>query len=411
MRRTPALLTAVLLAPAAFPQNAYISQVDVAPYAAAGRPVEVTGYIRNSSGPAVTSFVVSWRWRNGPVQQGTSMNLGPTGLSGESMAMFTHPTPLVVKGGERGTLKVWVEAPGDPDRSNDTVRVEVTGLDRWAPKRQLLEVRTSLACHNCLQAKPRLDEIGKDPGVVLTKFHYRDALTVPAVDAYFDGYATQFTPAGVVDQGEYGGYAPNPGQSQWHNHLRKRQGGAAPVVVWAEPLLDTATQVLHVTVGTEFVTRIKGDFAVNAMIVRNNVHAPWEAGPGDPWNHRVVQVLLGGSDGDGEVVPDEPAVGTTYKITWEVAWPQGIDFHDVCVVALVTHYDRGAKHTLNVQEACVNRGRAPVIGASLPPAPVEGGTWRMAAAPAGDPGGAHRAKAVLPQRPRTGQARKGAPRA
>lgn len=412
MRRTLLLLfiaaTSASTAPA---QDAFISQLDVAPYAGVGQPVHITGYLRNASGPAVTSFLVSWRWKNGPVQKGNSINLGPNGLSGDNMAMFKHAVPFEVKGRETGMLKVWVEAPGDPNRGNDTVKVQVTGLDRWVPKRNLMEVRTSLACHNCLGAQPRLAQIATDANVVLAKFHYRDGLTVPAADAYFDTYATQFTPAGVVDQGEYGGYAPNPNQSQWQNHLKKREGGVSPVLVWAEPLLDTVTNKLHVTVAAEFLTKFKGDLAVNALILRNNVHAPWEAGPGDPWNQRVVQVMLGGPDGDAEVIPQEPAVGTTYKVTWDMEWPQGIDFHDICVVGLVTHYDRGGKHTMNAREACVNRGRAQAPTAWMPVHGRADGDLFNATPYTAPLMGRGAMLAVLPARTRSARPEKGTPRA
>lgn len=412
MPRALLLLPIGLLAATLHAQNAYISQLDVAPYAAMGQPVMVAGYVRNASGPAVTSFQVNWRWRNGPVQNGGIINLGPTGLSGDNMAMFRHHLPLVLGAGEQGTLKVWVEAPGDPDRSNDTVQVQVTALDRWVPKRQLLEVRTSLACHNCLRAHPRLNEIAQDPGVVVAKYHFRDALTEPEPDAYFERFGAQGTPAGVIDHGEYGAYLPNPNHSQWPNHLAHRAGGASPVVVWTEPLLDTVTNKLHVTVGAEFVTEFRGDLTVSALIMRNNMYAPWEAGNGDPWNHRVVQTMLGGPDGDGEVIPNVPQPGTTYKVTWDLAWPEGIDPFDVCVVAFVTHHDRGARHALNAQEACVNRGRASAATSALPaPPPGDLDQLRSARRAASGMPATHRAVAVVASRERSSRPQKGAPRA
>ncbi|MCW5898772.1 MAG: hypothetical protein KIT10_05825 [Flavobacteriales bacterium] len=348
-----ALLIAFAPASALLAQDAYPIHVDVPPFVAMGASYEIFGYVRNTSSTPLTGFTTGWRWNNGPVQRGNFLNLG-AGIGTENMAMFTHPVRFEPTMAGRGKLKVWVDGQNDGQRRNDTLTFDVTVLDRWVSKKLLMEVRTSLNCHNCQMARPNVDALMRDPQVLVAKFHHRDDLAVAAADQYFNSYGTDFTPAGVLDQGEAGVYAPNPNHSQWQRHLKGKALGVSPVLCQVVPVLDTLTRTLHVTVAAEFTTAMQGDFSVNALVMLDNVYAP---GQGSPWHHGVVRAMLAGPDGDGEVIPEKPVPGITYKVTYDVKLPDGIDPSDLCITGYVTRHDGLKRITLNARDASVDLGR------------------------------------------------------
>ncbi len=344
-------------------QDAYPENIAVPLFVAMGAAQPISGYVRNAAPTPLTGFNTGWRWNNGPVQKGNFLNLGG-GITSNNMAKFTHPIPFQPSMAGKGTLKVWVEGSGDNNRRNDTLTFSVTVLDQWVSKRILMEVRTSLNCHNCQMAKPKVDAMLDDPGLVLAKYHYRDDLTATAPDRYFNQYTTEFTPAGVIDQGEFGRYTPNPNHSQWQNQLNGRVNGVSPVLCWVEPVLDSTTNRLHVTVAASFTTAMQGDFTVNALVKANNVYAT--GGSGKPWHHGVVRAMLAGPDGDGEVIPEQPVPGITYTVTYEVNMPDGVKASDLCITGYVTENKGLERNTLNARDASVNVGVVVERTAMLP---------------------------------------------
>ncbi len=320
-------------------------------YVRVGQSQSISGLIRNAGPGRMMSFNVGWRWNNGPVNMGQPLGTGANGLGGDNMAMFTHPVPFSLPLAQEGVLKVWVDGANEQDRRNDTITMQVTALDRWAEKHVLVQIRSSLNCHNCQQARPRMDALGRYPQIELSKFHHEDDLAVKEVDAYFERYDSDRTPSIMMDQGELGCYRPNANHSQWNRHLKGRLEGVSPVLCWVYPIFDPRTRTVTATITSQFTTVIKGEFAVNAMVLMNDMYG--SGGAGSPYYHQVVRGLLGGVEGHTGAIPSAPRTDTKYALTYTFTLPEDTDPERICITGFVTLKRDGKSLTLNARTAAL----------------------------------------------------------
>jgi hypothetical protein len=349
LKRTLLPLVLVSLVPfCAQAQDAFLEDLSIGRYVQAGvdHPVKVT--VRNGVNKGINEFRVGWRWNNGPVQLSQPQQVLGDGVVANSAMGHVHPVPFRSDVEGRGVLKVWVEVRGETNRGNDTLVHVVRAITRGVRKTVLVEMKTSAGCGYCPKANALLNVMDRDPYIAVAKFHYNDPLAGPAISAYFDQYTTDsFTPAGIIDQGDLGGYTVNTQHSRWSAQVAARSAGLSPVMVNLLPVYDPATRRLTVELQATFSYAEPGEYTVNAFIIEDGVEAGEGSGEGDQLHYQAVRAILGGPGGSKGAIPASPVAGTTYSQHYGVELPRNWNPAKVRVVGLVTRCEDGLTLTLN----------------------------------------------------------------
>ena len=327
-------------------QDAYLTNFQLPRFVKTATDHPIAVRVRNSSSTPVFTFRVDWRWNNEPVNEGPWQST--TGITGNQYWPYPHPVAFARPVTEAGVLKVWVVAIGEVDASDDTLRFPLTAISGWSEKSTLIDAWTATWCPNCPPANSTTNLLAADPRVIIAKHHAVDEYSDASSSEYFGQYNVTFTPAGVFDQGEYGGYAPNPNYDQWGLQLTDRAVGVSPAAVEVTATINAWTRELTATLNTTFGYAPPGEFTVNAYVVEDNVAGAQNNAPPGYVHQQVVRRVLGGTSGETNVVPTSPAVGTSYTKTWSMEVPLTWDLNDLRVIGYVTNRQNGTAYTLNV---------------------------------------------------------------
>ncbi len=327
-------------------QDAFLTNAYMPYFVKAGTDIPIAVRVRNAASAQLITFRVDWRWNSDPVQPGFSQTT--TGISGNQYWPYEHPVPFNVPQGT-GVLKVWVVGVGETDTTNDTLSFRVTALDQWATKSVLLEQWTGTWCPQCPPANTTGNTLDTDPQVVVAKHHAVDEFTSGASTAFFAPYAVTFTPAGVMDQGEYGTYAPNAASSQWGQDVEQRKQGVSPVLVGIGAEYNALDRMLTVDMSATYTYGLPGEHAMNVFILEDGLAAPQANAPANYVHQQVVRDVLTGVQGDATVIPATPIPGTAYTATWNFLVPEDWVAQNMRAVGFVTHRENGEATTLNVR--------------------------------------------------------------
>ncbi len=346
----PFSLLVVLLATLAIPigshaQNAYLTNGFLPRFIKAGVNYPISVRVRNTSTTPLITFRVDWRWGNGAVQTGNWQST--TGISGNQYWPYDHPIPLNQTTEGPGVLKVWVVGNGDTDQTNDTLTFPSFAIQNWVTKTMLLEQWTATWCVNCPPANIVGNFWESDDQVVVAKHHADDEFSVGSSTDYYDQFGVDFTPAGVIDNGEYGDYAANAAHTQWGSELEQRKLGVSPVLVEVGTEYDALTRELTVELDATYTYAVAGEHTLNAYIVEDDIPgAQANAQPGYI-HQQLVREVLGGNNGTAGIVPSGPVPGTAYSATWTYQLPEDWNAEKVRVLGMATHHQDGSAYTLN----------------------------------------------------------------
>lgn len=327
-------------------QDAFLTNAYMPFFVKANTDIPISVRVRNAVTAQLFTFRVDWRWNNGPVQLGFSQTT--TGISGNQFWPYEHPTPFNVPQGG-GLLKVWVVGVGEQNTSNDTLTFRVTALDQWATRSVLLEQWTGTWCPQCPPANTAGNTLDNDPQVVVAKHHAVDEFSSGASTAFFTPYGVSFTPAGVMDQGEYGTYVPNPSAAQWGQEVDQRKLGVSPVQLGIGAGYNALDRMLTVDMSATYTYGLSGEHAMNVFILEDDLAAPQANAPANYFHQQVVRDVLTGVQGDDSIIPSTPVPGTTYTATWGFIVPEDWVAQNIRAVGFVTHRDNAGAYTLNVR--------------------------------------------------------------
>jgi len=327
-------------------QDAFLTNAYMPFFVKAATNIPISVRVRNAATAQLITFRVDWRWNNGPVQAGFSQTT--TGITGNQYWPYEHPAPFNVPQGS-GVLKVWVVGVGETNRANDTLNFRITALDQWATKSVLLEQWTGTWCPQCPPANTTGNTLNSDPQVVVTKHHAVDEFSSGASTAFFAPYAVTFTPAGVIDQGEYGTYEPNPGSAQWGQQVEQRKQGVSPVQLGIGAVFNALDRMLTVDMSATYTYGLPGEHAMNVFIVEDGLAAPQANAPANYVHQQVVRDVLTGVQGDVSVIPSTPLPGAAYSATWNFIVPDDWVAQNIRAVGCATHRENGEAATLNIR--------------------------------------------------------------
>jgi hypothetical protein len=360
-------------------QNGYLTGLNIPRYIKAGTDLPLTVRARNAGGPAYNFFQVSWRLNNGTVHV-MNQSVGGSGILGNNSSFLevTHPVQLNAPQGDH-VFKMWITVPGETDPGNDTLTVNFTALNAWAEKVVLMEARTETWCPQCPPANVYTNQMLSNPDLAMVKFHLSDGLEFQDAVDYYAQYNANFTPVGVLELGEYGGYTPNPNSPTWIPEMTLRAAGVSPVNVELESSLDAATRLLRVTIRATFTYALTGPFRMNVYLAENFVPGPQQNAPPDYIHHGLLRAMLGGSSGTGGVIPNTPAPGTTYFHTYSYQVPQEFKLQDLYLVGYVEHVPTpGSRYALNAVSSLHSMVGIPETAdraLRVWPNPTEGPVW------------------------------------
>jgi hypothetical protein len=377
-RTTWAIIITLVLAPLiGFGQDAYLTNAHVPFFVKANTGRTISVRVRNSASTPLITFRVDWRWNNDAVQTGYTQTT--TGISGNQYWPYEHPIPFAIAQGQ-GTLKVWVVGNGETNPANDTLAFKVTALDQWAAKTMLLDLRTATWCAPAPPALAMGNALDADPQVVVARHHDGDQFSTGSSTAYLEHHNVDFTPAGIIDQGEYGTYEPNPAYDQWADQMNKRKEGVSPVELSMATEYDALSRLLTVHLNATYTFGLQGSHTLNAFVVEDGISAPQANAPVGYIHAQVVRDVLGGAMGNGGVIPDQPVPGTTYSTTYGLILPEDWEARNIRVIGFVTHAINGEAYTLNARSSTalvvgLDETNAAYLPMKVHPNPAKDALW------------------------------------
>ena len=345
-----AALLCTVVSSKAVAQNAYLQNLSIARYIKTNTNYPVSAWVRNSTSTPFTQFRMGWRWNGGNVNLGPVQSVGGGGIVTNNYLNHTHPVQLSVPTQGPGILKVWVQVNGDTDQTNDTITITVKPITNWTTKMVMMDTKTATWCQYCPAANTVGNTIDNDPLAVIAKFHASDALSSSSGTSYLSANMNvTFTPAGLLEQGEYGSYTVNSQHNTWESGVAARQLSVSPVSITVAPSFNATSRVLTVPVTANFTYAEAGEYTLNAYILENGVlGAQTNGGAGNNYVHnQVVREVLGGSNGTAGVIPSNPVAGAPYTHTYSFTLPAGWNASNVQVMAYVTRRENGGALSLN----------------------------------------------------------------
>ena len=356
-----AALTSLIIGAMAFAshaQNAYLEGLSFPRYIKANTNIPVAVKVKNQGSTPLPSFSVRWRLDGGTWHNGSTITVASPGLQSGYYMPVTHPVQLNTTQGNH-TLEVEVLSNIDTDPSNNVLTVSFTALGSWAPKVVLLEGRTETWCQYCPAANTITNTLSQNADFAVAKFHTSDGLASTDGTSYYNTYYNPpFTPAAVLDMGEYGDYEVNSGSPTWEAEMTARAAGVAPASVTMTSSLNSSTRLLTVTVTANFTYSFTGPFKLNAWVLEDAVPGPQQNAPSGYLHNKVVRALLGGASGTSGIVPTNPVAGTPYSKTYTYNVPAGYKLGDLKLIGVLEHA------ISNSNRYCVNatKGEASGVG-------------------------------------------------
>lgn len=333
----PVALLFALAPMAGHAQDAYLSGLNLPRFIKANVNYPILVKAMNAGSAPVPSFSVRWKVDGGAWNNGNTITVTAPGLQTGYYMNVTHPVQLNVAQGSH-TLTVEIVSSPDQVATNNQIVSEFTALNSYVDKVVLYEGRTETWCQYCPAANVVTNNLAENPLFAVAKFHTSDGLaTSETTDYYNTYYHPLFTPAGVLDMGEYGGYTVNSNAGAWQDEMAARANGVSPVSVSLSSSLNSTTRVLSVTVTANFTFAFTGPFKLNAYLLEDAVAGPQTNAPANYQHNKVVRALLGGVSGTSGVIPNTPVVNTPYSKTYTYTVPAGYKLGDLKLIGVVEH--------------------------------------------------------------------------
>lgn len=362
--RSIVLSTTLLLGTALCAQNAYLTNAFVPRFWKANTDWALSVRVRNSNATPLISFHVDWRWNNGVVHAGSWQST--TGISGNQYWPLVHEVPFN-QPESAGTLKVWVSGTGDTDASNDTLFFPVGVINNWTAKSVLMEQYTGTWCQFCPPPNATTNTLDADPFIVVAKHHNNDEFSNANSTAYWAQFTADYSPAGVMEQEEFGTLPDDAAYDLWTARADQRKQGVSPASIEIDAAFNDWTRLLTVDVTTTMTAAITGDFIVNAYVLEDNVPGSQTAAPAGYIHHQLVREVLGGASGTSGVIPATTSAGSMYTHQYTLTVPEQWNSNNLRVIAMVTERRNGTTFTVNVADADLvavgveERSQAPLL--------------------------------------------------
>lgn len=168
-------------------------------YQLSGSDATLTGTVKNTGLLPITNYYIKYKTATGAVQ---SSPLISTPIASMSTTDFPAGLLVTIPANAEYSIKVWIEASGDVDHSNDTVSIVTVGVPYIPVKRPVFEEGTGTWCGWCPRGAVFMDHFAEThPNGVAAQIavHNNDPMSVPAYDSYMVNYVSGY-PNIVIDR-------------------------------------------------------------------------------------------------------------------------------------------------------------------------------------------------------------------
>lgn len=318
-------------------QNAYMQNGTLPRYIKAGVNYPISVWARNLGPAPLPSFTIRWKLDGGTWNVAPAVNVTPPGLSSASYVPFTHPVQLNTTQGAH-VVVIEILSINDSDPSNNTLTFNFTALTNSADKVVLLEARTETWCQQCPPSNTATNTLMMNPDFAVGKFHLSDALDdCTECTTYYNQHNINYTPAGIIEMGEYGGYAITSQYPGWNDAMTARAAGVSPVELTMTSSVNNSTRVINITLAAEFTYAVAGTYALNLYVAEDGVAGPQTNAPANYIHNKVMRAMLGGATGTTGVVPNTPVVGTTYQQNYSYTVPANYNISNLHFIGVLEH--------------------------------------------------------------------------
>ncbi len=351
------------------PDNAELTSISTANYQETGANVDIAGTITNLGANAITSMDITWGdGTNSYTDNLTGLNIAPLATYN-----FTHGTQFAVPAGATTiTVDVTnVNGGMDPDMSDNSASVTISGVPFIPNKRVVMEEGTGTWCGWCPRGHVFMEYMQNTyPETFIgIAVHNSDPMTVSAYDTPYGGLISGY-PSGTADRNpEWPDTDPSDFEVA-HNALVNEVAPAEISIVNAT--YDPGTLTLTADVQVEFVVDLTGDYRLNMILVEDDVtgtSGSWAqanyysfqtnnialTGAGHDWQAQtdpvpaaemeydhVARALLGGFTGEAGSLPATMTAGSTYTYTFTAVMNGAWDPTNMHMIGLLQDNENGS---------------------------------------------------------------------
>ena len=364
--------------------------------------VQLKSLVKNFGIDTIRSFGLHYQVGSSPTQSQVVSGITLTSNQSLPVAHVNSWTPDTA--GIFYPVKIWIDnvngfSNADTVSSNDTLRsVVFTHLDVSAKKRVLVEEFTGAWCGWCPDGAVVMNEIERNhPSAVLVSIHAGgiDSMVTQA-GTTFDAAFRPGYPQAMIDRVLFQGYGAVPinrGGNAWQIKTSERERIPAPLSISIDPQYDASQRRATVNVRMDFVDYpYPGDFRLNVFVIEDrvtgigkgydqtNYYSKNPNYPNHPYynepdmitgfvHRHVLRKLLTSTWGDGNVIPDNPAAGSSIPKAYSFFLSETWKEKDIKLVAFVSYYNESVsqREVLNASDAylfppsSINRERAESI--------------------------------------------------
>lgn len=158
-------------------------------YAGLAQGDTIKASVVNMTSNAIPDLVLKYKLGNGPVYADTFTAIS---LQGYASTTLAHHIPCTVPAVSNYPLKVWVEAIGDADHTNDTGATTILGAAFLPDKKPLIEERGGTWCGWCVRGLFYNDSLWRahayETSIISVHNSHGapDPMTIPAYDSFLN---------------------------------------------------------------------------------------------------------------------------------------------------------------------------------------------------------------------------------
>ncbi len=348
------------------PVNIEFTSLTNPPFAMQPININIGGTITNYGDSAITGFTVKYKSGNN-VYSDTRTGLH---IASYDSYTFTHATPFHIGSAIIYPLKAWIEAAGDVDQTNDSLRTLTSGLTFKPEKNIVFEEGTGTWCGWCPRGTVFMDwlRINHPDRAMLIAVHDGDDMSFAEYDNNYSLLVSGF-PSGLVSR-KIIDIDPGDFPTYYDDEIND----TVPCEVAVNTTYNNISRDLTINVSAHFVAGLEGDFRFNAVVTEDSVTGTgdgtnannldydqenyysyqtnnqplvgagrnWQTStnPVDAptiWYDHVARAILGGFDGEAGSLPSFIPIDTTILHTFTYNIPASSHPGKIKVVAWVNN--------------------------------------------------------------------------
>jgi hypothetical protein len=318
--------------------DAYLTNFNLHKFVKNNTPYALGVTVKNNSTSTFTTFNVSWQLDNGIINTSQNLNFS-SGLGQNSYYDFVHPVHLNISNDGEYQIKIWINAVGETNPSNDTIVKNIIVLNQYANMTSLFELYSSTTCPSCPAGLRMSDSVSKIPGNNVAVFVSNGTPVFQNATSYFYSKyfptASGFTPAGIFNMGDFGQYTINSQSPTWPTTARNKSNQISPASIEIIPNLNSATRELSIELKANIKYIEDGQYFLNLYITENGITGSQSGTGGTFTYNNIVRAMLDGINGDSTTFPSSPLLNTNYTKSYTHIIPSNWNINRLSLIGIL----------------------------------------------------------------------------